>query len=282
MPASPSSAAQAAREALAQRLGELRRDAGLTGRELAVRCGWSESKSSRIEHARTPPSDADIRAWCQACDAVAQVADLIAANRAADSLYVEWRRIHRGGMRRSQESYLPLYERTRHFRVYCSNVIPGLLQTSGYATALLSTITAFQGTPDDVADAVAARVNRSRVIREGDHRFALLVEESVLRYRIASPSVMAGQLGYLLEVMSLPSVSLGVIPFAAQRGMWPQETFMVFDDASVQVELLTAFVNVTAPGEIATYLGAFGQLQEMAVYGFEARALIARAIEALE
>ncbi|MFF7216575.1 helix-turn-helix domain-containing protein [Streptomyces sp. NPDC008238] len=281
MPASPSSAAQAARQALAARLGELRRDAGLTGRELAARCGWSESKSSRIEHARTPASDADIRAWCQACDAVDQVADLIAANRAADSLYVEWRRIHRSGMRRSQESYLPLYERTRLFRVYCSNVIPGLLQTSGYATALLSTITAFQGTPDDVAEAVTARVNRSRVIREGEHRFALLVEESVLRYRIASPSVMAGQLGYLLEVMSLPSVSLGVIPFTAQRGMWPQETFMIFDDASVQVELLSAFVNVTAPGEIATYLKAFGQLQTLAVYGTEARVLIAGAIAAL-
>ena len=281
MPVSPSSSAQAARQALAARLGEIRRDAGLTGRELAVRCGWSEAKSSRIEHAKTPPSDADIKAWCRACGVPDQAADLVAANRAADSLYVQWRRIHRSGIRQSQRATVPLYERTRLFRVYCSNVIPGLLQTAGYATSLLSTITEFQGTPNDVPDAVAARMARNHVLREGNHRFALLVEESVLRSRVADASVMAGQLGYLLEVMSLPSVSLGVVPFTADRGMWTLETFMAFDEESVQVELLTAFVNVTAPGEIATYIKAFAQLQVLAVYGAEARALITSAIDVL-
>lgn len=281
MPSSPSSSAQAAREAIAGRLRELRHDAGLTGRELAEQCGWNPAKTSRIENAKTPPSQADIKAWCRACGAASQAADLVAASRTADSMYVHWRRIHRTGIRRSQEATVPLYERTRRFRVYCSNVVPGLLQTAGYATALLSTITEFQGTPDDVPEAVQARLARSRVIRSGDHQFALLVEESVLRHRIGDPAVMAGQLGYLLEVMSLPSVSLGVIPFTAQRGMWPVETFMVFDDESVQVELLTAFVNVTEPGELATYVKAFGQLQEMAVYGAPARALIASAIASL-
>ncbi|MEU6174524.1 helix-turn-helix transcriptional regulator [Streptantibioticus parmotrematis] len=282
MPASPSSSAHAARHELAARLGELRREAGLTGRGLAALCGWSEAKSSRIEHAKTMPSDADIKAWCRACGASNQAADLVAANRAADGLYVQWRRIHRSGIRQSQRSTVPLYDRTKLFRVYCSNVIPGLLQTSGYASSLLSTITEFQGTPNDVPDAVAARMERNQVLREGDHRFALLIEESVLRNRVADASVMAGQLGYLLEVMSLPSVALGIIPFTADRGMWTIETFMAFDEDSVQVELLTAFVNVTAPGEIAYYLKAFAGLQNLAVYGTSARALITSAIGELE
>ncbi|WP_269853526.1 helix-turn-helix domain-containing protein [Streptomyces sp. RPT161] len=281
MPTSPSSSAEAAREAIAGRLREIRLDAGLTGHDLAVRCGWHKAKSSRIENAKTAPSDTDIRVWCLACGAEDQVDDLVAANRAAESLYMQWKRLHRTGLRRLQESYVPLYERTRHFRVYCSNLVPGFLQTHGYASAVLSSVAAFRETPDDVADAVAARLARSRVLREGDHRFAMLVEEAVLRFQFGDSEAMAGQLGHLLAVMSLPSVSLGVIPSVAPRSVWAMETFNVFDDARVHVELLTAQVTVTAPGEVAMYLKAFAELQQMAVYGVKARALITAAIDAL-
>jgi transcriptional regulator with XRE-family HTH domain len=282
MPTSPSSSAQAAREAVAARLREIRLDAGITGRELADRCGWSESKSSRIENARTPPSDNDIRAWCTACGSESHAADLIAANRQVDSMYVQWKRLQRTGLRRLQQSSTPLYEETEVFRVYCSNVVPGFMQTPGYAHALLSSIAAFRGTPDDIAEAVAARMDRSRIVHSGKHRFALLVEETVLRYRIGDAEVMAAQLGHLLATMALPSVSLGVIPFTAQRRMWALETFTIFDDRRVHAELLSAAVTVTAPGEIAEYVKAFAELSELAVYGAAARALITSAIEALE
>ncbi|MFJ4907799.1 helix-turn-helix domain-containing protein [Streptomyces sp. NPDC093249] len=281
MSASPSSSAQAAREAIAARLGALRRDAELTGHELALRCGWSPAKSSRIERARTPASDADIRAWCTACGAEDQTVDLIAANRQADQMYVHWRKLHRHGMRRAQEEVVPLYERTRHFRVYCSNVVPGMLQTQAYATALLSTIAAFQETPDDSETAAASRVERSRVLREGDHRFGFLLEETVLRYRIGDDATMAGQLGYLLAVMALPNVSLGVIPFTARRRVWPLEAFYLFDGRQASVELLTAAVNVTAPSEVATYAKAFSELSGIAVHGAAARALVSEAISSL-
>ncbi|KNB50201.1 hypothetical protein AC230_26315 [Streptomyces caatingaensis] len=36
-------------------------------------------------------------------------------------------------------------------------------------------------------DAVRARLDRSRVVQEGDHRFALLLEETVLHYRVCVP-----------------------------------------------------------------------------------------------
>nr|WP_223185659.1 helix-turn-helix transcriptional regulator [Streptomyces sp. CBMA152] len=260
---------------------DLRVEAELTGHELAVRCGWSPAKSSRIEHARTPPSDADIRAWCAACGASEQAADLVVANRRADEMWVHWKKLHRHGMRRAQEEVVPLYERTRLFRVYCSNVVPGMLQTEAYASALLSTIAAFQDTPDDSPEAAASRVERSHVVHEGDHRFALLLEETVLRYRIGTADTMAGQLGYLLAVMALPNVSLGIIPFTAPRRVWPLEAFYVFDDHRVSVELLTAAVNVSAPSEIAVYAKAFAQLSEIAVYGAAARARIAEAINSL-
>jgi transcriptional regulator with XRE-family HTH domain len=281
MPTSPLSTAQAARAAIATRLDELRRDAGLSGLELATLCGWHKSKASRIARAKTVPSDDDIRAWCRACDAEDQAADLIAASRTADSMYVQWRQIHRDGMRRIHEKTIPLYERTAHFRVYASNLVPGMLQTADYATGVLKSITDFQGTPDDVADAVQARLNRSRVVYEGNHRFALLLEETVLYYRVCDDAPMAGQLRYLLEVMSRPNVSVGIIPFTARRTVWPLEAFYAFDDAQVAVETLTAEVNITAPGEIRTYLRAFAELSRIAVHGAEARGRVSRALDSL-
>lgn len=282
MPASPSSSVQAARKAVADRLREIRRDANLTAKDVADRTGWYKSKVSRLENAVTPPSDDDIRAWCRACQSDGMAADLIAASRSADSAYVEWRRLQRTGLRRLQESYIPLFERTQTFRIYCSNVIPGLLQTDGYATSLLGSIAAFRGTPDDVTEAVSARMERSRVIREGNHRFALLVEEAVLRHRVGGAETMAAQLGYLLSAMAFPAVSLGVIPFSADRRMWMIETFSVYDKTQAQVETLTAQVNVSSPSEVDQYLKAFGELSKIAVHGAEARSLITSAIDALE
>ncbi|WOX21057.1 helix-turn-helix transcriptional regulator [Streptomyces solicathayae] len=281
MPTSPLSTAQAARAAIAAQLDGIRRDAGLTGHELALRCGWHKSKASRIARAKTAPSDDDIRAWCEACGVADRAADLIAASRTAESMYVHWRQIHRDGMRRVHEKTVPLYERTTHFRVYASNVVPGMLQTADYATGLLRSITAFQGTPDDVADAVRARLNRSRVVHEGNHRFGLLLEEAVLYYQVCNGTELAGQLRYLQEVMARPNVSLGIIPFGARRTVWPLEAFYAFDDAQVAVETLTAEVNITAPGEIHTYLRAFTELARSAVYGAEARDRIATALATL-
>lgn len=195
MAISPSSSVQRARQELAARLREIRLDAGLTARALSARAGWHEAKTSRIESARQPLTDSDIRTWCQVCDAGGQAADLIAASRAADSMYIEWRRLQRTGLRRLQESFQPLFERTRLFRVYCPNVVPVFFQTPGYASALLSAISVFHGTADDVEDAVAARISRSRILHAASHRFAIVIEESVLRYRIGEPDTMAGQLG---------------------------------------------------------------------------------------
>ncbi len=267
---------------MAARLRELRLDAGLTGHDLAVRCGWHKAKTSRIENARTPPSDADIRAWCTACGAEDQIADLIAASRTAESMYVEWRRRQRTGLRRLQESYVPLYERTTRFRVYSPDIVPGFVQTPAYATALLSAITEFRGIPNDVAEAVRARMTRSRILHDGKRRFAFLVEESALRYHIGDAEIMSEQLDYLRSTASLPNVSLGIIPFTASRRMWPLEACYIFDDRLVQVELLTAEVTVSTPTEVATYVKAFTELHRLAVYGQQARALITSAINTLD
>lgn len=282
MAVSQSSSVQRARQDLADRLRDIRLDAGLSGRDLSRAAGWHEAKTSRIELAKQAPSDSDIRVWCEICRVPDQAVDLIAASRAADSMYQEWRKLHRTGMRGLQEARGSLYERTRQFKVYMSTVIPGFLQTPGYARALMSTITEFQGTPDDVELAVAARMKRNRVVGSEGHRFTMLLEESVLRYRIGGSDVMSAELGHLLSCTALPDVRIGIIPFAADaRPMWTLEAFTAFDDTRVHVETLTAQVTVTAPGEVVVYLRAFDRLARLAVYGTDARTLITSALNAL-
>lgn len=279
---SPSSSAQSVRESVARRLRDLREASGLTVSELADRCGWQLAKTSRIENARTAPSAKDIHLWCRACGDADQAEELIAKSPNTDSTYSEWRHQVGSGLKQLQDSWVEFFHHTQLFRIYSTTLVPGLLQTEGYATALLSTIADFREIPNDGAEAAAARVERSRVIHEQGRRFVLLVEEAALHYQLGNGDVMAEQLDYLLTANALPSVSLGVIPMATpQRRLWPQETFNMYDDTLVSVELLSAQVDITQPSEIALYLKAFEELRAMAVHGSEARVLITKAVDAL-
>lgn len=283
MSVSPSSSAQAARETVAHRLRDLRKEAGLTIKELARRCDWHYSKTSRIENALTGPTATDIRKWCAAAHAQDQAQDLIVQSLNAESMYKEWRHQVRSGLKQLQDSLVQFYRQTELLRMYSSMLVPGLLQTEGYAAAVLRTAARFRELPvDDSLEAARARVERSRVIHEPGHRFVFVIEESVLHCQMADTEAMAAQLGHLLSAGALPAVSLGIIPTATrERTHWPEETFSLYDDKLVSVELVSAEVNVTQPCEIALYLKAFEQLRSMAVYGRDARALIVKAIEAL-
>src|SRR5215471_13491387 len=193
-----SSSVQRARQALADRLREARLYAGLTARALSARAGWHEAKTSRIEHARIAPSDADIKTWCEVCGAADQVPDLIAASHAADSMWTAWRRLERPGLRRAQEAALPVWERTRQFRIYSPCLIPGPVQTASYIEMLLRAIRDRRPNRiDDIEDAVRVRVAKQRVTHKADRRFTILLEENALRHRIGGPDVLRDQLRYL-------------------------------------------------------------------------------------
>ncbi|MEV6863571.1 helix-turn-helix transcriptional regulator [Streptosporangium subroseum] len=278
---SQSSSLEQARRALGLRLREIRIDADLTGKALASLAGWDRTKVSKIEYGKQPPTPGDITTWCRHCGADEMAPDLIAATRTAAGAYVEWRRMQHSGLRRLQEAVVPLYERTSHFRIYEPSLIPGLLQTPGYAKALMEAIVGFRGIPDDTDAAVATRMERQSVLHTG-RRFAVLLEEAALRTKIGGSEVMAGQLGHLLTLATIPSVSLGVLPFSRDREMWPVEGFWIFDSELVKIELTSASVNITQPGEIAIYMQAFEYLAGLAMIGKGARALITSAIDDLD
>jgi transcriptional regulator with XRE-family HTH domain len=277
-----SSSVQAAKQALGDRLREIRLTAGLTGRHLASLAGWDRTKVSKIEHGRTTPTPADIRTWCEYTNAVDQVPDLVASLHAVEGMFVEWRRVERTGLRRAQELVTPLFERTRRFRAYDSWLVPGLFQTAPYTEAVLRSTAARRGLPADVNDAVAVRMNRQRLLHEGDHTFAIIIEEAVLRAGTGGAETMAEQLEHLLRVGSLPSVSLGIIPFNSARVLRPVEGFWIFDEERVTVELVSGWLTLTQPRDITMYSQVFDSMSGMAVYGLKARRQVVAAIQALD
>ncbi len=269
---------QQAREALGVRLREIRKEASLTGRALATAAGWHFTKISKLEHGDQNPSEDDIRVWCRACNAADQEADLIATVRHIETMYVEWRRRMRTGLKHSQVVSLPLYERTKLFRVYESLVIPGLLHTADYAAAIFRSWVNFLDLPDDVDEAVRARMERQQVLYNGDRRFLFVLEEQALRTRVGDAETMAGQLDRVLAVMSLPRVSLGIVPAMGERHVYAQGSFWIFDESTVRVDGVSAGLEISQPREIAVYVQAFVQHQRAAVYGAPARLLIQRAL----
>jgi transcriptional regulator with XRE-family HTH domain len=272
------SQAREAREALGARLREVRITAGLTGRALALAAGWHFTKVSKIEHGAITAAEDDIRAWCRACGAEDQAAELIETARAVETLYVEWRRQTRAGLKHFQDASLPLYERTSLFRVYEPLVMPGLLCTAAYAAAMFRFWSSFLDLTGDLDAAVAARMDRQKVLYTGSRRFVFVLEEQALRTRVGDAMVMAGQLDRLLAVTSLPHIKLGVIPRDASRVAWSQGNFWIFDDARVNVETVSAALTITTKREIILYERLFELLQRSAVYGRDASALISGAL----
>jgi transcriptional regulator with XRE-family HTH domain len=283
MPDSQLSSAQSARQALANRLQEIRLGAGLTARALSSAAGWHEAKTSRIEHAKQQPSEADLRAWCYVCSAPKLISELIGELRAVNSMWLDWRRAERTGLTHLNASVRDIYERTKQYRSYCQSMIPGLLQTSEYTTAVLASIRdRRQVLVDDVAIAVAERMDRQHILYEGDHKFAFVLEVAALRYQVGGQDVLIQQLRHLLDVMHLPSVSLGIIPTNVDRTTrWPVEDFYIFDNKQANVELVSGFLTITNPREIAMYAESFTTLAKEAVYGSRARTLITAALAEL-
>lgn len=270
-----------AREVLGSRLRELRRDARLTGRDLANLAGWHSSKVSRIEYGKQNPSESDIWTWCLHTHAEDQTPDLIASLRGIEALWVEWRKQLALGTRRRQKVSITLAEQTKVFRAYDPTVIYGMLQTAQYAREIMGFGIKFHQIQDDLDSGVAARMERQRFLYQGDRRFHVLLGEQALRTNIGGSDVMAGQLDRLLAVAGLPSVSLGIIPSTARMPLAPENAFLIFDDRMVMIETYSAELTITQPREIDLYAKAFSWLSQAAEYNQQARALIQNALNEL-
>ncbi|MFC7380907.1 helix-turn-helix domain-containing protein [Sphaerisporangium rhizosphaerae] len=266
-------------QALGIRLRDLRRDAGLTGRQLAEACGWAPSKISKIEYGKQTPSESDVSEWCIACGFPSEIADLVAAVRSIDAQYMDWRRSLKGGTKQRQKANVSAYEKTRLFRIWEHSVVPGLLQVPAYARGILKTVVDFHGIPDDIEDGVQARMDAQRVLTHGDRRFLILIGQAALHTHVSDQQVMCEQLRRLLEAMRQPRVSIGIVPLAAAYTVPRNNAFTIYDGRLVTVATYTAELSLSQSHEVSTYEKAFDRLSALAVHGEAAKALISDAID---
>ncbi|MBR8642853.1 helix-turn-helix domain-containing protein [Streptomyces tuirus] len=267
-------------QALGARLRGFRKDAGFTsGRAFARATSWQESKVSRIENGKQRPSEDDIRVWCEMTGQGDQLGDLVAIVRHVDELWLEWRRQLQTGVEKRQRQAIPVYARTKVFRIWHPTVVWGTLQTSEYAAEVFQQGVSYYEIPNDAEAAVAKRLERQQYLYQGDRIFNVLLGEQALYTNFGGPEVMRGQLDRLLAVMRLPRLSLGIVPKSAPTSIWPGNAFSMFDDRLVLVETYSAELSVTQPREIELYTKAFALLKQSAVYGTAVRDLISTAIQ---
>ncbi|MER7460761.1 helix-turn-helix transcriptional regulator [Micromonospora sp. NPDC126480] len=93
--------------------------------------------------------------------------------------------------------------------------VPGLLQTEGYARAILAGAGLFGA--EEIDQQVAARVDRQAVLtRDRPPLLSVVVDEHVLRRGVGGPEVMREQVRHLVKLGStLPRVRIQVVPLSA-------------------------------------------------------------------
>lgn len=270
-----------ARTALGKRLRELRREAGVTGTQLAESLSWPQSKISKLETARQTPSEDDIRAWTRATGSQSHTNELLTALRTLEAQHAEWQRVLNPGLQPHQRKLAELDATTRLFRVFEATVIPGLLQTADYARARLAQGVILFNATNDITDAVQARMKRQEVLYRHDKRFHVVITEAALRLRLCGPAVMLAQLDRLISLSTLPNVRLGIISADTQYVIGPWHGFWLRDNERVLVETFSAELHLVQPPEIALYSKIFEQFAAVASYGRSARAIITQVADEL-
>lgn len=271
------------RRRLADGLKRLRLNAQFSAEKLGVELGWSQSKVSKIENGVTRPKESDVRLWLQKCgadDATREELTELAAEVSTQA--TTWRKVNQTGYGAQQRGRAERDAETSGIAIFQSEVVPGLLQTADYARRVLEVHS--QAPPGEIAAAVVARLDRQAVLFDESKTIEVVMTETALRWRPGSAAVNLAQLDRIASLATLSTVNIGVIPLVAQAAAKPLHSFFIrrtADGGEVQVETLTAEVEVTAPADVAAYEAFFREQQEHAVYGEELQDLLRRLAEAL-
>jgi transcriptional regulator with XRE-family HTH domain len=269
------------RHELASGLKALRLDAGRSTTELARQLGWSQSKVSRVERGVTLAKPAEVAKWARMLHAApAQRQRLVELAEQQGVELLEWKRAVAPGRRRLQEEIQELEAAASAIWEFSMDVVPGLTQTGPYVGAMFRLGRDRAISDEEIAGAVEARLARRAVLDDPTKRFKLLLTETALRRSLLPSDAMRAQLRQLIEVAELPTVQLGVIPFATRERSHPYLAFTVLGDpdvdenAMVLAETVTRMLTVRAPEEVREYIAHYDRLAEGAVFGDELRALL--------
>ena len=262
------------RRRVSARLKQARSALGLTLEEVAGTLDWSTSKLMRIEGGKSGISSTDLRALLAHYGVVDEptVAELV--DEARQGRRRIWSSRHRELYSRSFLDFLEFESSAVTIKLFQPLVVPGLLQTDGYARAVI----AATGQSEERVEAlVAARLERQDALFTKSPRPAVVavIDEGLLRRSVGGSAIMAEQIAHLAGVARAGTVLVRVLPFAA--GAHPAMTgaFSVLelpDDVVVFSEGVRG--DVISRDGAEAFQDVFGRLDELALSSRESVALL--------
>jgi transcriptional regulator with XRE-family HTH domain len=250
---------------LGTRLRKLREAAGVSREEAGFAIRGSGSKMSRLELGRT---------GCKLRD-VSDLLDLYQVGEderatllaMADSANAPgWWQRYGDAVPAWFAPYLGLEQAAEVIRCYEVQFVPGLLQTPGYAKAVLQ-IGAGENPVLDTDQQLTMRIHRQQILqRPGPPRLWAVVDEAALRRPIGGVRVARAQLRHLIEMARLSHVSIQVAPFSGgSRAVADGPVTMLrFPEAElpdvVYLEQHTTAVYLNKPAELLYYRNLLNRL----------------------
>jgi transcriptional regulator with XRE-family HTH domain len=216
----------AARRQLGNEIRQLRLAAGMTGQQLADELGWHQSKVSRVEAARNLIRVEDVEAVLRVLPTTTahlrELLDLAAVNEGEPS---SWRNSSRSGLTRRQRDFIALEASAVSIRHYQPVLLPGYMQTEAYARRVAEMAGA-----RDLDRAVDQRLARRATLTDRDTpRYAVLLLETVLRWRPVPPAAMADQLDLVVRLAGRQNVELRIVSLNVEQTAYVQHPFMLFE-----------------------------------------------------
>ncbi|MDF3148286.1 MULTISPECIES: helix-turn-helix transcriptional regulator [unclassified Streptomyces] len=186
----------------AEEVRRLREQSGLTLRQLAERLGWDWSTLGKLERGQSLGSP--------------EMAQALDEHYGTPGLLLALWELAVGDPTQFKEQYrrYMLLEAGAvslwHFAV---SILPGLLQSDGYAREVLAT-GGIKG--EELTQQVEARVGRrALLVGEDAPTFRTILSEAVLRTPLRDAGAWREQLEHLVEVAERPQVTLQVLPLGA-------------------------------------------------------------------
>jgi transcriptional regulator with XRE-family HTH domain len=250
---------------LGSHLRRLREVRHITAKQAAASIRASESKISRIELGRNAIREIDVLDLLTLYGVSPQEKEQLLGLAEQANRPGWWHRYH-DILPEWFQSYVGMEEAALSIRVYEPQLVPGLLQTEDYATAVFS----LSDFPIEEAERhVVLRKERQRRFREGKLKLWAIVDEAALRRPVGGAGVQLEQLRYLREQSRRPNLTLQVIPYGigghAAPGGFSILRFAERDLPDVvYVENLTSALYLDKQAEVDRYLLAMERLSIVA------------------
>lgn len=265
-------------------LRRYREATGLRQYQAAGRLGLSTASMCRIEDGRRTPDPEEVSALLMLYRVAGPERETLLAitREVADRGW--WQRRNPEAVS-SLDTLTTLESRAVTITSFQMSVVPGLLQSPLYTTALLHEYGTVE--EEEIHVRVAARSARQHVLfkNEPTHLLAI-IDESVLHRHPGSAAVLHRQLDYLLHTTARPNVTVRVIP--AERSIRVTNVgdfhLLRFESAPtvVQTENWGSELYFEDPEDIKHYDNAVRRVLDVALSAEESVGLITRVTHELE